>query len=291
MDKQQLAIVIVLASVALFIGAYALYVFGDDQPGEEIRFAHQEEKPYQSMFDLIEQEETTGAQKVSKASSAYDFDQYLVSDDVRKDLIIDSLQLVIDSLLSVQTRKTYIPPKKTARKPVKQPEKKALVSVEEERTFSSAIMEEEDDPEVAHDALIKAVVHGEHKIRSSEYIKLRTTEESHIQGVKIPANFFLTGKATFSNDRIFVTVSSFKHGERLMEVSFEIFDSGDGIRGIYVEGGLEQQIAEESIRDAVSGVRVNVPVIGGISTNALRRKAEDISVVIPSEYKVLLKSK
>jgi hypothetical protein len=58
MDKQQLAIVIVLASVAFFIGAYALYVFGDDQPDEEIRFAHQEENPYQSMFDLIEQEET-----------------------------------------------------------------------------------------------------------------------------------------------------------------------------------------------------------------------------------------
>jgi hypothetical protein len=87
----------------LFIGAYALYVFGDDQPGEEIRFAHQEEKPYQSMFDLIEQEETTGVRrKFPKPSSAYDFDQYLVSDDVRKDLIIDSLQLVIDSLLSVQ---------------------------------------------------------------------------------------------------------------------------------------------------------------------------------------------
>jgi hypothetical protein len=166
-----------------------------------------------------------------------------------------------------------------------------LVSVEEERTFSSAIMEEDDDPVVAHDELIKAVVHGEHKICSSEYIKLRTTEESYIDGVKLPANFFMTGKASFSNDRIFVTVSSLKHGDRLMEVSFEIFDSGDGICGIYVEGGLEQQIAEESIRDAVSGVRVNVPVIGGISTNALRRKAEDISVVIPSEYKVLLKSK
>jgi hypothetical protein len=290
MDKQQLAIVIVLASVALFIGAYALYVFGDDQPDEETRFAHQEENPYQSMFDLIEQEETMGTQKVSRPSSAYDFDQYLVSDDVRKDLIIDSLQLVIDSLLSAST-KTNISPKKVSRNPVKQPEKKALVPVEEERTFSSAIMEEDDDPVVAHDELIKAVVHGEHKIRSSEYIKLRTTEESYIDGVKLPANFFMTGKASFSNDRIFVTVSSLKHGDRLMEVSFEIFDSGDGICGIYVEGGLEQQIAEESIRDAVSGVRVNVPVIGGISTNALRRKAEDISVVIPSEYKVLLKSK
>lgn len=290
MDKQQLAIVIVLASVAFFIGAYALYVFGDDQPVEETRFAHEEEKPYQSMFDLIEQEVTMGTQKVSRPSSAYDFDQYLVSDDVRKDLIIDSLQLVIDSLLSAST-KTNISSKKVSRNPVKQPEKKALVPVEEERTFSSAIMEEEDDPVVAHDELIKAVVHGEHKIRSSEYIKLRTTEESYIDGVKLPANFFMTGKASFSNDRIFVTVSSLKHGDRLMEVSFEIFDSGDGIRGIYVEGGLEQQIAEESIRDAVSGVRVNVPVIGGISTNALRRKAEDISVVIPSEYKVLLKSK
>jgi hypothetical protein len=291
MDKQQLAIVIVLASVALFIGGYALYVFGDDQPIEETRFAHKEEKPYQSMFDLIEQEDNTSAQNVSRPSSAYDFDQYLVSDDVRKDLIIDSLQLVIDSLLSVQTRKTYIPSRKAARKPIEQPEKQAKIPVEEERTFSSAIMEEEDDPVVAHDELIKAVVHGEHKIRSSEYIKLRTTEESYIDGVKLPANFFMTGKASFSNDRIFVTISSLKHGDRLMEVSFEIFDSGDGIRGIYVEGGLEQQIAEESIRDAVSGVRVNVPMIGGISTNAVRRKAEDISVVIPSEYKVLLKSR
>jgi hypothetical protein len=291
MDKQQLAIVIVLASVALFIGGYALYVFGDDQPVEETRFAHEEEKPYQSMFDFIEQEENTGKQNVTRPSSAYDFDQYLVSDDVRKDLIIDSLQLVIDSLLLVQTRKTYIPPKKSAREPVKQPEKQAKIPVEEERTFSSAIMEEEDDPVIAHDELIKAVVHGEHKIRSSEYIKLRTIEESHIEGVNIPANFFMTGKASFSNDRIFITVSSLKHGDRLMEVSFDIFDSGDGIRGIYVEGGLEQQIAEESIRDAVSGVRVNVPMIGGISTNAVRRKAEDISVVIPSEYKVLLKSR
>jgi hypothetical protein len=292
MDKQQLAIVIVLASVALFIGGYAIYVFGDGhQSDDESRFAHEEEKPYQSMFDLIEQEETTSARKVSRPSSAYDFDQYLISDDVRKDFIIDSLQLVIDSLLSVSTRKTYIPPKKVTRKPVKQPENQVSVPVEEERTFSSATMEEEDEPVVAHDELIKAVVHGEHKIHSSEYIKLRTTVESYIDGVKLPTNFFLTGKASFSNDRIFVTVSSLKHGDRLMEVSFEIFDSGDGIRGIYVEGGLDQQIAEESIRDAASGVRVNVPMIGGISTNAIRRKAEDVSVVIPSEYKVLLKSK
>jgi hypothetical protein len=76
----------------------------------------------------------------------------------------------------------------------------------------------------------------------------------------------------------------------LIDAVFEIFDSGDGIRGIHVEGGLEQQIAEESIRNAAGGVRVNVPFVGGISTNAIRRKAEDISVIIPSEYKVLLKS-
>lgn len=292
MDKQQLAIVIVLASVVVFITAYTLYTFGDS--GEvEASFTHEEtNKPYQSMFDLIEKEEQETKRGYNSINSGHlsesEFDKFLISEEVHKDRIIDSLQHIIDSLL-VKNARPSRPPKKNYRTTVKEPEIKKEIPVEEERTFSSATIEDNEDP-VMNNALIKAVVHGEQKVRSNEYIKLRTTEACYVQGIKVPANFFFTGKASFSNDRIFVTVSSFKYGDRLIDAVFEIFDSGDGIRGIHVEGGLEQQIAEESIRNAAGGVRVNVPFVGGISTNAIRRKAEDISVIIPSEYKVLLKS-
>lgn len=288
MDKQQLAIVIVLASVVIFITAYTLYTFGDS---DDASFTHEEvNKPYQSMFDLIEKKETKRGSNAINSShpSESEFDKFLISEEVHKDRIIDSLQQIIDSLMVKNARPSRAS-KKLYRTTVKEPEIKKEIPIEEERTFSSAIMEDNEDP-VMHDALIKAVVHGEQKVRSNEYIRLRTTEECYVQGIKVPANFFFTGKASFSNDRIFVTISSFRHGDQLIDVVFEIFDSGDGIRGIHVEGGLEQQIAEESIRNAAGGVRVNVPFVGGISTNAIRRKAEDISVIIPSEYKVLLKS-
>lgn len=140
----------------------------------------------------------------------------------------------------------------------------------------------------AKDVFVKAVVHNEQKIKSGDPLKIRFTQEILIGGIVIPANTVVTGLTSFSNDRVKVVVSSINYNNKIIPATLEIFDQ-DGIPGIYIPGGVNQDIVNQSISNAGQGVRVTLPVIGSVSTGAIKKKVQDPIVIINSGYKVIVK--
>lgn len=142
----------------------------------------------------------------------------------------------------------------------------------------------------AESEFVNAVVHNEHAIKSGGTIRLRITEETKIGDTKIPANTYISGIANFTAERVLITVTSINLSGKLVKTNLNAFDT-DGIEGVYVPGGIKEEISQDGVNQTIQQTSVNVPVIGRITTNALSKKANDPVVNIPSGYQILLKKK
>lgn len=139
--------------------------------------------------------------------------------------------------------------------------------------------------------IIAAVVHNGNKtVKSGSTVRLRTTEACSINGVEIPTNTVISGIAQLSGERAKITVTSIKYNGELLPCKFSIYDN-DGIEGLFVPGGVNQEIKESTANSAVNegATHFSVPVIGTISTNALKKKAQDPSVLIYDNHKITLR--
>ena len=139
--------------------------------------------------------------------------------------------------------------------------------------------------------IIQAVIHNGNKtVKSGSTVRLRTTEVCTINGIEIPNNTVISGIAQLSGERAKISVTSIKYNGELLPCKFTIYDN-DGIEGLFVPGGVNQEIKESTANSAVNegATHFSVPVIGSVSTNAFKKKMQDPSVLIYDNHKVTLR--
>lgn len=139
--------------------------------------------------------------------------------------------------------------------------------------------------------IIQAVIHNGNKtVKSGSTVRLRTTEVCTINGIEIPNNTVISGIAQLSGERAKISVTSIKYNGELLPCKFTIYDN-DGIEGLFVPGGVNQEIKESTANSAVNegATHFSIPVIGSVSTNAFKKKMQDPSVLIYDNHKVTLR--
>lgn len=141
--------------------------------------------------------------------------------------------------------------------------------------------------------IIQAVVHNQQAIKTGETIRLRITEDCMISGVFVPANTYVAGQANFGSERVGVKVTSFKLDGKIIRTSLMVYEL-DGVAGIYIPGGINQQVAANAANQTVNqggqkiGSQLNVPFLGSISLGAANAKLKDPVVTFPAGYKIML---
>jgi hypothetical protein len=187
---------------------------------------------------------------------------------------------------SVQTYTYKAQPKKQVKK-VEEIEEVAQETTPKRRSFYNAQSGNEKTGGTTSD-LIKVVVHNDQTIKTGGIIRLRTVQDCIINGVSVPKNTSLSGTASFQAERVKVSITSLKVKSDILATSLSGFDN-DGQEGIYVPGGINQKIANESAQKAMGGVKVNVPMVGTITLGGGQKKLAEPTVILPSNYKLTLK--
>jgi hypothetical protein len=141
--------------------------------------------------------------------------------------------------------------------------------------------------------VIPCVIHNDHTLKSGSAIRLRVTEDIVLNNSVLKKNTYITGIANFQGDRVGININpnSIKIDGSYLNQEFIAYDL-DGLQGLYVPGGIDQEIKKDATNRTISqGTSINIPIIGGISTDALQKKVADPTVNISSGYKLNLKLK
>jgi hypothetical protein len=136
--------------------------------------------------------------------------------------------------------------------------------------------------------VIKASVHFEQVVKNGSTVKFRILDPIVIGDVTIPANTFIYGTATMSQERVKITLSNIYYDSKLHSVKYKVYDS-DGIEGIYVPGLLIHDVAKETKKDVISDVDINIPYVGDVPVNVARKEINATSCVLTQDYVVYLK--
>jgi conjugative transposon TraM protein len=152
---------------------------------------------------------------------------------------------------------------------------------------------------VAEQMIVAAVDRGQ-TVVSGEEVTFRTIDVGRLGGIAVPKGTLLSGKANLSGERLLVTNSSARIGNRVLPVALDVVDL-DGVAGIHVKGSIDRDVAKESAGEAIGtvGVMSADPGITGQATaagmqaakNLLSRKMRLVRVGLPAGYRVLLQNK
>lgn len=112
---------------------------------------------------------------------------------------------------------------------------------------------------------IRAMIFGNQVISNGGRVEMRLVEPVTLRGRLIPAGTRLFGLASFSGERVNVTLRSLQLGGRIFPLSLVVYDM-DGLPGIYVPGNLAVDQGRQTIGQAASGINVQTPPV--YSTNA-----------------------
>lgn len=138
---------------------------------------------------------------------------------------------------------------------------------------------------------INAVLNNyDREIRSGATLVLRLTEDFVIGNKTIKKNTLIYGIASLTKERVKVSIQTVKFGNEIIPVNMVVHDM-DGIEGIYIPGGIDQEIAEEGADDTVDGggeFSINVPLIGTAGGKVAKKKVKNPTVKVQDGYKVLL---
>ena len=147
---------------------------------------------------------------------------------------------------------------------------------------------------------IRAVVHGEQKdITSSSQVKLRILDPIEVVGSVIPPNTMIIGKASFSENRVFVTIENIAYKDNVYPFKGCIYDR-DGFKGIYIPDNLVNDAGKEGGERSVRGVEINTGGLRGLldkSANAIVDATKSVvggaiketKVTLPANYKLIIK--
>ncbi len=136
---------------------------------------------------------------------------------------------------------------------------------------------------------LRAVIHTKQEAYQGSTVKMRTVTSITINGSTIPTNTFIYGIANMGQERVKIKVSSIIYNNQLFKVDYSVFDR-DGIEGIYVPGLVLQDVANETSKEVVQNVDLNVPYVGNVPVNVARKKIEQQKALLTDGYEVILKN-
>lgn len=139
---------------------------------------------------------------------------------------------------------------------------------------------------------IYAVIHNAGKqVLNGKRVTVRITEDCVVKGVKVPKNTLLFGIASGSNERLKLNISSYVVDGKRYYANIKVYDTVDGLEGLYIPGGFMNDVAKEGTQQGINEgqTTIKIPIIGSVTTNALTKKNKDGSVYLKDGHKVFLK--
>jgi conjugative transposon TraM protein len=146
---------------------------------------------------------------------------------------------------------------------------------------------------------IQAVVHETQTLVEGSTVKFRLMNDIIINGLLIPKDNFIYGKASLIGDRLIILIKSIIYRNDLMPVNLSVYDL-DGLEGIYIPGSITQEIVKQTSDNAIQNMGLNSlnstlgtqAISAGIDAgkNLLTRKAKLIKVTVKAGYQVLLEN-
>ncbi|GEP97690.1 conjugative transposon protein TraM [Chitinophaga cymbidii] len=144
---------------------------------------------------------------------------------------------------------------------------------------------------------IKAVVHADQVVQDGSTIKLRLTENIYVGGQPIPANSFVFGTCSISDERLIVQLDRIVHNNIIIPVQLEVFDT-DGITGISIPGAITRDAAKKGLDNTLQTLSMTSldPSISAQATSAgiqslktlLSRKIKQVKVTVKAGHQVFL---
>lgn len=137
--------------------------------------------------------------------------------------------------------------------------------------------------------MIKAVIHNGNKaVKSGSTVRIRLTEDCLINGVEVKRNTIISAIASFSNERIKLSVTSISYNGQYLDAKLTAYDL-DGIQGIFVPGGIKEEAKEDVSSSGVDAASGTLPIIGGLAKDVLKKSIKEPSAVIYDNHKITLR--
>jgi len=139
--------------------------------------------------------------------------------------------------------------------------------------------------------MVKAIIENSNNdIQNGSSVKIRLKEDLIIDENVIAKNTIITAIAKLTNERIELKISSIMLNKKPVKCNLTIYDL-DGQEGVYVPGGLNQELAQESAGNVInqSSAQISIPLIGSISTNIANKKNNSKSIKIDDGHRIFIK--
>lgn len=144
---------------------------------------------------------------------------------------------------------------------------------------------------------IEAIIHETQTLVNGSTVKLRLINDVIINGVNIPKDNFLFGRAQLNGERLEIQINSIRYNQSLFRVDLSVYDL-DGLAGIYIPGAINREVAKESADRSIQTIGLSSlesswegqAATAGVQAakSLLSRKVKLVKVTVKAGYHVLL---
>jgi hypothetical protein len=302
-EKNKIVFALVILSVVLFIGSYAVIYLGEEEEptieNNQIPVPKLEDtqKEYDSKLEAIDDLKEV---RQTNAPSIYD-ERLLDSMGIYDPDLLEKEKLhMVDSIfndghISYSNRTFRSSNYKTEPEEV---QKEEPIIINEQGTFISAkelrlehqlffaskpieIKETNDNS----DDMIYVSVDGTQTVKKDFRLQMQLTKDAIIDGILIPKNTPIYGFVSFKPNRTMINIETINH----VPVKLKAFDLQDGSEGIYTENSFQSEARQEVVGDMVDDINIaGVPQVNGIK-KIFQRNNRTIKVTVTDNYLLILK--
>ena len=305
--KDKIIVLIVLAVIIIGGGIGVVSMFSDDVPDDEMSemdIPGDSEVSYDSKLGVMEKGEEKDKENANDMSINLNFDDLSFDEKptttTQKEEVIE--EPVKASTTSSSKSNTYSTsgtskPKTTNYKPkstttTKTSTTSATITTKSnlavQNTRSGFYTAETAAPSSSKESAlnvtsIKAIIHGTQNVVNGSLVKIRLMQDAFVNNVRYSSGDIIYGTANFQNNRVNIVLSS-------QGFTNSSVNDAKGGKGIIVEGGINQEIAQDGAGTALQkgGTKINTP-IGSFSTDALKKKNQEVSYVLNDHYNIVIK--
>ncbi len=147
---------------------------------------------------------------------------------------------------------------------------------------------------------VMAFVNETQTLTSGATVKLRLASDILVAGQTIPKGSFVFGTCAIEGERLIVTVTSVRSGDRLFPVSLAVYDM-DGLAGIRIPGAITRDATKEGVDQGIQSMNLMTldPSVGAQAASAavqtakslFSRKIKLVKATVRAGYPVLLVDK
>lgn len=186
---------------------------------------------------------------------------------------------------------TTVKKQEVVQEPVKQQVQEPVqqVRTRQSGTLGNITNEKQSLTVVAGTESYDVYINNDNKIvKNGNLVTLVFKKEGYINGIKIPGGTNVNASANFSRNRVFLTVTQIRVGDKFINTKLEAYEF-DGSKGIKVSDEIKDEIKEDVVGDINPSVSVNVPYIGSISTRGANRLKDRNSAILVDRHQLILK--